>query len=443
MEKMQLRAEKIETMKAIVDRAEKKDRGLKKHEKREIDKLETEVDKLDQEISEEKKIREKEKEEILREEGDGKTDMKLRVFKPGEEFRSSTREQSVYGNKDFSFGKYLKGIAFRSSTREQSVYGNKDFSFGKYLRGIALGDWKGAEELRELGQANATAGGYLVPEDMATRIIEKTRKQMTANRAGARTIEVPHGEISLAKILEHPDIEVKEENEEAQGTDIKFGRANLSLWTLFGICTISQELLQDGKNVGEIVENELADSLAEKSDYLAYFGTGAGQPIGLFNHEDIPEHSLGENGATLADSDYYDPWSFAIEEVRTRSNKEPVATVYNPRTAGSLERAKANGSEYLKAPDFFAGLNRYVTNQIPNDLVQGTADDASAAVVGDFSNLLYAVHPRGMEMRITETGGGALEKYQLKIAVAMRVDWLATKPDEFCIRGILPDSQAE
>ena len=415
MEKKQIRSEKLEEAEGIINQAKSENRNMTTEEEKKYQDLKAEAQRLNREIEELEEERENDKRDILKDiEGTDKS-MELRTFGPDEEFKIR--------NKDTK----------------------KNLDLGKYVRGLALGNWSNArEEKRAMGQSDATAGGYLVPDVLAERVIEKSRKRNTATRAGARTVELPHGNISLAKIINHPEVEFKEENAKGPETQITLGRSNMSLWTIYGIVTASEELIQDARNLGDLIENELADSVAEKMDYAVYSGTGAGQPLGILNNDDVLEYSLGNDGAKLSDSDFYDPWSLAAEKVRTNSNVDPEATVYSPRTAGALERSKDNNGQYLQTPDFWDNLSKFNTNQIPNDLEHGTADNASVSVVGKFNNVLIGVHPDGMRIKVSQEAGEALERNQYKVAVAMRIDALATVPNELCkITGILPETEQE
>ena len=409
-EKLQERAEVVTEAEEILNQAKKENRDLSDKEEQEYNQLRDKAANLNREIRELKLDIEKNKNQITREMEGEQLEGELRVFKPGQDFRSKTAQKRTTG---------------------------KRLDTGKYLRGIITGNWEGAEEERAQAKGTGSAGGYLVPTQLSDRLINKARAKNTVTQAGAGTIELPNGNMSLAKVASHPGVEIKAENEAATEQNITFERENMELHTLFAMATISQELLQDGKNIGQIVEKELSDSIASQLDYLAYLGTGSSEPLGIINNPDVNKYSLGTDGSTLSD---YTPWSHAVQAVRN-SNVEPTATVYNARTAGSLDRLTASNGQPLQAPDSYKNLNKYVTNQIPNDFTQGTNNNASVSVVGKFDNLLIGLHSTGMQVRATDTGSGALEKYQYKIAVALRADILATVPKEFTvIEGILPDA---
>lgn len=333
----------------------------------------------------------------------------LRIFKPDEEYKSIVYEKKT----------------------------EKPLNLGKYVRGICTGNWSNAGEERAMAEGTGSAGGYTVPEQLADRIINLTRTKNTATQAGAGTIELPSGNMTLAKIASHPDVKIKIENQKADETGITFEPVKMELYTLFAIVTISQELLQDGGNISQLIEKELSDSMASKLDYLAYMGKGVGEPLGIIYNDHVNKYSLGENGATLSN---YNPFSYAVQKVRD-NNVEPTAAIYNSMIAGSLDRLTATNDQPLLPPESFKNLRKYVTNQIPNNFEHGTADNATVSVVGKFDNLLIGLHSSGMQIKPTDVGGGALERYQYKIAVAMRADVLATIPTEFTvIEGILPEA---
>lgn len=411
IEKIQKRSELSTELEEMIDKADQEGRDLTATESGKYEEGMEEIRELGLEIRQLKLEREKDIEEIKRELGGEQLEGELRVFKSNQNFRS-------------------KGI-------NKVKTGDKRLDTGKYLRGLITGDWTDAQEERAQAEGTGSAGGYLVPTDLSDRLINKARAKNTAIQAGAGTIELPNGNMSLAKIASHPDVEIKTENEAATGTGITFDRANMELYTMFAMATISQELLQDGKNIGQIVEKELSDSIASQLDFLAYLGTGAGEPLGIINNPDVNKYSLGTDGSTLTN---YNPWSHAVEAVRN-NNVEPAATIYNPRTAGSLDRLTASDNQPLQAPDSYKNLNKYVTNQFPNDFTQGTNSNASVSVVGKFDNLLIGLHSTGMQVKATDVESGALEKYQYKVAVSLRADILATVPKEFTvIEGILPDA---
>lgn len=89
-------------------------------------------------------------------------------------------------------------------------------------------------------------------------------------------------------------------------------------------------------------------------------------------------------------------FSTAVELVRT-ANGEPVAAIYHPRTAGALDRLEDTTGQPLQPPESFRALRRFTTTASPINQVQGSATNASDAIVGDFSQLLIGVRT---EMRI-------------------------------------------
>jgi HK97 family phage major capsid protein len=63
----------------------------------------------------------------------------------------------------------------------------------------------------------------------------------------------------------------------------KFRQAELSLHKLFGLCYVTDELLQDAPALGAVLEQAFREELAFKLDDAIFRGTGAGQPLGILN----------------------------------------------------------------------------------------------------------------------------------------------------------------
>jgi hypothetical protein len=63
------------------------------------------------------------------------------------------------------------------------------------------------------------------------------------------------------------------------------------------------------------------------------------------------------------------------------------------RFPGASLSVRKPAEQPLNAPSSVAELAKFVSNQIPVNLTQGTSTDCSEAYVGDFSNVLTGVRP--------------------------------------------------
>jgi HK97 family phage major capsid protein len=66
-------------------------------------------------------------------------------------------------------------------------------------------------------------------------------------------------------------------------TKPKFRQAELSLHKLFGLCYVTDELLQDAPALGAVLDQAFREEMAFKLDDTIIRGTGAGMPLGILN----------------------------------------------------------------------------------------------------------------------------------------------------------------
>jgi len=317
-----------------------------------------------------------------------------------------------------------------------------EFSWGRAIRGIVNGNWKGSElEKRALFGGHGAAGGYLIPETLAAEFIDLARNQSVIFNAGARTLPMPTPDVLLARLVNDPTAVWRGEGVEiTEDTTMEFGAFKLSAKKLACLITASVELVEDSANIDSIVRNAISQALALKLDYAALEGTGGpievqgiigwvGQTPGV----QIVEP--GGNGAAIED---YDDFSAAVEKVLTKNGKADVL-IMAPRTFGAVDRLKeATTNAPLAPPASFKALRQLVSNQVPINLIYGTATNASHAFVGDFSGVLVGMRT-DMRLEVSREAGDSFKKGQVQIRAYLRADVLPTNPEHICvIAGIIP-----
>ncbi|WP_028595410.1 phage major capsid protein, partial [Paenibacillus assamensis] len=213
-----------------------------------------------------------------------------------------------------------------------------------------------------------------------------------------------------------------------------FGANKFEAKTLIGMVRMSRELLEDASNIDEVVFTALTQSLALELDRAALLGNGQDpEPLGLLHTPGIQTISLGDNGGEIAN---YAPFSRASEMIKS-INGAPNAAIWSPRTDGVIDRLVDTTGQPLNAPSSFINLNKLATNQIPNDIKQGTATNTSLAFVGDWKHLLIGLR-KSLRIEISSEAGGAFERLQHVIRAYIRADVQVMRPNHFvAIKGIL------
>lgn len=369
-----------------------------------------------------------EKVDLLR----GTEDFEQRNFE-GKELNGTHREELKPGEvRALSLEQRMKDFA------EPFVYEGEErqLSIGKYVRGLVTGNWEGAAaERRAMSEGVLSDGGYLVPTELSSSVIDLARNKARVMQAGARTIPMSSNNITFAKVLTAPTANWKKENDPIPESGMTFGAVTLNAKTLTSMSRMSVELLEDAINLDNIVADAIAQGLALELDRVGLFGKGIDpEPLGLYGTTGIQKIDMGANGGELKD---YDPFSLAVEQIEN-VNGTANALLWSPRTAGTVDRFKDGMKQPLAAPESFRNLTKLPTNQIPNDMTKGTANNASCVVVGAWNNMFVGMR-RNIVLEVSRTAAGAFENLQVVIRAYLRADIVVAKPEQFVIiDGIIP-----
>jgi HK97 family phage major capsid protein len=423
---LEQRNKKVEAIRAILDEADTQTGGVLSQEQHtRISALEKEEIELSSSVEAEQRNIEREKRGKIPVDGGG-------LVRPiGSAAARAESSGPTFGTAD---GRQVRGLLAKDKLFD-SLGSNQrqDLSLTRTLRGLILGDWTGAEEEhRALGSLSGTTGGFLVPTPLSATVIDLARNKSVVLDAGAITIPMESSELTIVKVAGDPRGYWRPEHASITESDPTFEPVNLKAVSLGCLVRISIELLEDATNLSDIVERTIAEALAIELDRVALLGSGVGEPRGLANTPSLASLSLGTNGATPTN---YDKFSEAVEAVQT-ANGSPSVVVFSPRTQGTLDRLKDTTGQPLQAPESFKNLRKLVSNQIPTDLVQGTATNASLALVGDFTQLAIGMRTQ-LILEASRVSGDAFEKMDVLIRGYLRADIAVMRPSHFAkILGI-------
>lgn len=316
---------------------------------------------------------------------------------------------------------------------------NEGLSLGKFVRGYILGDWTGAEaEQRAMAVGSLGAGGALVPTPLSASVIDAIRNQSVVMRAGASLIPMPTTTLAYARLATDPTSAWVGESAEITASDGTLEKITFTARKLAALVKLSVELMEDAPSASAVIENAIAEVLALELDRVSLFGSGSGEePKGIHTYDTstIAEVSMGTNGAAL---DSYDKLSEGYFTVLGQ-NITPTAAVYAPRTAQTLDQLKtAVDLTPLPAPPSWQALQKFVTKQVPVNLVRGSASNASSVIVGDFAGLGIGSRTE-LVIEASRTAGDAFKMGQVWLRAYLRADVQLLRPKAFAVvRGIIP-----
>jgi HK97 family phage major capsid protein len=124
-------------------------------------------------------------------------------------------------------------------------------------------------------------GGYLVPEQLASRIIQLLAVYGKFRR-DAMVIQMPSGDLKVPMVASDLTVYCPGEGQEIDESDMGIGQARLTAKKWAVLTAISNELSEDGViAVAEIVGQSMLRSMAKKEDEVGFCGDGGDQYFGM------------------------------------------------------------------------------------------------------------------------------------------------------------------
>lgn len=306
----------------------------------------------------------------------------------------------------------------------------QELRFGRIVKGIATGDWSDAQaERRALSVGMGSEGGFLVPSEVSDRFIDLARSKSVIMEAGALTLPLNAAETTIGRLDTDPTATWKAENQTiTEDTAMRIGAYTLRPKTLASLVALSVELVADGQNLEQIVENAISAAMALQLDQAILRGSGGSTEVkGIKTWSEDPTPKVAVK--SLAGPITYDAISDELLTIENQ-NGAPNAWITSPRTLNVLRKSKDGQGQYLKFPDWFASLIRLSTTSIPTNL--GGGSNETEAYLGDFTQLIVGIRS-GVELAVSREAGDAFKKAQVWVRGLLRADMVLTRPNHFVV----------
>lgn len=306
-------------------------------------------------------------------------------------------------------------------------------SMGRLMRGIVLGGRaKDAEELAEERKSMSIgmdpSGGYTVNGILASMWIDALRSKMVLSQAGALTLPMESGQVSIARVTGDPVISWHGENQALPDTEATLGSITLNAKTCVCLVKLSLELSQDSANIEQILEQTISQAMAAAIDSSGLNGV-LPAPGGVMNLE-------GRNSVTgIGAPASYDFLIDGIAEllVDNVAMEDIGAFIAHPlvwKKLAKLRTGITNDETPLVPIAEIAKIPKLWTTAAP--LVGGTT---AAGVIGNWRDLIFGVRKDITIRVLSEAFMGS--NLQLAVLAYARVDFAATRRQSFCtLEGI-------
>jgi len=130
-----------------------------------------------------------------------------------------------------------------------------------------------------------TEGGSLVPEILATEMIQLLYNELSVMNLGARRIPMPNGNMTIPRMDTGASVGYIGENTNLGKTQQVFGDVRLSAKKLGAIIPVSNDLIRSSSLAADTyIRDDLVRQMRIKMDYVTLYGSGSSnEPAGLTN----------------------------------------------------------------------------------------------------------------------------------------------------------------
>jgi HK97 family phage major capsid protein len=252
---------------------------------------------------------------------------------------------------------------------------------------------------KAMGAATGSAGGFLVPESYSSEIIELLRNQAIVRRAGAMTMPLINGNLSVPKLTAGSTASYIGENSNISSSQPSMGQIRMTARTLAALVPISNQLIRfSSPQADSVVRDDLVSGLAVTEDaaFLRDQGLGAA-PKGIrYWANSANVFATAGTSAANVETDL----KGAINKLES-NNVRMIRPVWflSPRTKNALWVLRdANGN--LVFPEIrdgnLWGYPVFVSNNVPTNLGGGAESeiylvDMADAVIAEDQSIVIDV----------------------------------------------------
>jgi HK97 family phage major capsid protein len=284
------------------------------------------------------------------------------------------------------------------------------------LNGILTGDWSKAgfekqviDETRKkaLEVGSDSAGGFLVPTQFVTSLIEQLRANTVVLNMGATMLTpTASSPIKIPRQSSGATAYWLDENQEITASQQSLEQITLQPKMVAGLVKVSQRLVAlSNPSVEAMIRNDLALALAEAIDIKALEGDGASNtPVGITNQSGVTTTaSSGANGDEFTYDKAIDLEGSVDDANALRGDLSKFGYVIRPDALRRMKKQKIpQYSGQTDGEPIFApmvndamiadqlGYKIGKTTQLGNAQSKGANSDLSNVIFGNWAELIFA-----------------------------------------------------
>ena len=298
----------------------------------------------------------------------------------------------------------LTGKPGAGTENKPEKYGRASDAYAKaMLTAMRSGFHQVSDILQEGTDAN---GGYLVPEEWDSRLIDKLTEE-NIFRSLATTITTS-GEHKINIAGTKPAAAWIEEGEALTFGDATFDQIVLDAHKLHVAIKVTEELLYDNAfNLENYIIDQFGKAFGNAEEDAFLNGSGTGKPTGIFADKGGGVTAVTLSGTKLATDDI-----LTLIYALKRPYRKNACFILNDSTLAAIRKLKDNNQAYIWQPSYQAGEPDRLCGYPVRTSAYAPALEAGKAAIafGDFS--YYNIGDRGtrsfQELRELFAGNGMI-----------------------------------
>ncbi len=300
----------------------------------------------------------------------------------------AAKKQAPLGDRTIKFAKFAKVVLLSGNDFQKALdVSGKVYPDDKELQGY----------FKALTTSTPSEGGFAVPEQLSSDIIQFLYPKLAYSKLGARRVDMPNGNLNIPRFDARAASSYIGETKPAAATKPTIGNVRGSSKKLAALIPISNDLLRSSNpSLDAFVRDDLVMSLQLSRDYYAFYGPGTQfSPAGIATQLTSSEKMGSTSTALTADV----PGAMLGALMAKNIPMISVGWAFNGWIWSWLYNLKTTTGAYIYRDEMNKGMLLgqpfVVSNQIQSsNLAAGTApttSDYGDIFLGDWSEFIEFV----------------------------------------------------
>ncbi|MDR1465434.1 MAG: phage major capsid protein [Oscillospiraceae bacterium] len=306
---------------------------------------------------------------------------------PGTDFKSRAAALTGAKKKSFVYEGFGRAVKCLSS------FANGDPEQASYFAEKTFGDDALARAFKAQTATVPSGGGYLIPEEYSTEIIELLYAQTVISDLGARRIAMDSGSINMPRMTAGVPGTWIGEDRDIPESKAKYGNLKLTAKKLGTIVPLSNDLLRSTHyTTDQMVGSDMTRRMALAIDQAALYGTGGEfQPMGLANMKGVTAVSASSLAADYASGGVLTSSFPAFVEgavLDKNVDESNMGWAFNARTEFFFKNIKSATGEFIFLDEMNTG--RFMGYPYRRSSLIPTASNKTGVFFGNWGDMIIA-----------------------------------------------------